>query len=94
MKHATEAVLLGLTSLLDELRKRPMREKKLGIFYVKSKSFLHFHEDPSGLYADLRVGDDFERFPVNSETEQSILLKAVDRVLRNASRTVGTGSPS
>ncbi len=81
MKHATEAVLLGLTSPLDELRKRPMKEKKLGIFYVKSKSFLHFHEDPSGLFADLRVGENFERFPVSTKTEQSLLLKAVDRVL-------------
>ncbi len=81
MKHATEKTLLELTPLLDELRKRPMREKKLGIFYVKSKSFLHFHEDPSGLYADLRVGDEFERFPANTKTEQSLLLKAVDHVL-------------
>jgi hypothetical protein len=81
MKHATEATLLGLTSLLDELRKRPIREKKLGIFYVKSKSFLHFHEDPSGLYADLRVGEEFERFSVNTKAEQAVFLKAVDRVL-------------
>jgi hypothetical protein len=81
MKHATEATLLGLTLLLDELRKRPMREKKLGIFYVKSKSFLHFHEDPSGLFADLRVGEEFERFAVNTKAEQAVLLKAVDRVL-------------
>jgi hypothetical protein len=81
MKHATEATLLGLTSLLDELRKRPMKEKKLGIFYVKSKSFLHFHEDPAGLFADLRVGDEFERFPVNTKVEQAELLKAVDRAL-------------
>jgi hypothetical protein len=81
MKHATEQTLLELTPLLDELRKRPMREKKLGIFYVKSKSFLHFHEDPSGLYADLRVGVDFERFPVNTKTQQTAFLKAIDRVL-------------
>jgi hypothetical protein len=81
MKHATEKTLLELTPLLDELRKRPMREKKLGIFYVRSKSFLHFHEDPSGLFADLRVGEEFERFAVNTKAEQAVLLKAVDRVL-------------
>jgi hypothetical protein len=81
MKHASESTLLGLIPLLDELRKRPMCEKKLGIFYVKSKSFLHFHEDPSGLYADLRVGEDFERFPVNNKAEQTVFLKAVDREL-------------
>jgi hypothetical protein len=81
MKHATEATLLSLTPLLEELRKRPMKEKKLGIFYVKSKSFLHFHEDPSGLYADLRVGEEFERFSVNTRTEQTILVKAINRLL-------------
>ncbi|MGL4233060.1 MAG: hypothetical protein ACRCWJ_16965 [Casimicrobium sp.] len=81
MKHASENTLLALTPLLDELRKRPMREKKLGIFYVKSKSFLHFHEDPAGLFADLRFGEDFERFPVNTKAEQAVFLKAVDRAL-------------
>jgi hypothetical protein len=81
MKHATEATLISLTSLLEELRKRPMKEKKRGIFYVKSKSFLHFHEDPTGLFADLRIGDDFERFALNTKTEQAAFLKAVDRAL-------------
>ncbi len=81
MKHATEASLLSLTALLDELRKRPMKEKKLGIFYVKSKSFLHFHEDPAGLFADLRIGDEFERFPVNTKAEQTKLLNEVNRTL-------------
>lgn len=81
MKHASENTLLGLTPLLDEPRKRPMREKKLGIFYVKAKSFLHFHEDPSGQYADLRVGEEFERFRVNTKAEQTLFLKAVDRAL-------------
>jgi hypothetical protein len=85
MKHATEASLLGLTALLDELRKRPMKEKKLGIFYVKSKSFLHFHEDPAGLFADLRIGDGFERFPVNTKLEQTKLLNEVERTLLDAS---------
>ena len=81
MKHATESALLTLAPLLDELRKRPMREKKLGIFYVKSQSFLHFHEDPAGLFADLRAGDEFDRYPVNTQAEQTALLKAVDRAL-------------
>jgi hypothetical protein len=45
VKHASNATLQSLAALLDEIRKRsPLKEKKLGIFYLKSRSFLHFHE--------------------------------------------------
>ena len=81
MKHATETALVQLSALLDELRRRSMRERKPGIFYVKSQSFLHFHEDTEGLFADLRAGDDFDRYPVNTEAEQAKFLAAVDRAL-------------
>ena len=81
MKHASESALHRLAALLDELRRRSMREKKLGIFYVKSRSFVHFHEDSQGLFADLRAGDDFERYPVNTNAEQVTFLSAVDRAL-------------
>jgi hypothetical protein len=57
MKHATPEVLRGLSGLLDQIRQRDgLKEKKLGIFYKKSKSFLHFHEDPAGVFADLSAG--------------------------------------
>ena len=36
-------------------------EKRPGIFYRKSKAFLHFHEDSSGVHADVRFGVEFER---------------------------------
>ena len=31
-----------------------MVEKKRGVFYFKSRAFLHFHEDPKGMFADIR----------------------------------------
>jgi hypothetical protein len=69
--------------LLDRVRtKEGIKEKKLGIFYRKSKSFLHFHEDPAGLFADLRVGADFDRYPVNTREEWKMLLTAIDRALK------------
>jgi hypothetical protein len=84
VKHATAAALHGLSDLLDRIREREgIKEKKLGIFYRKSKSFLHFHEDPAGLFADLNVGADFERYPVNSPQEWKVLLKAIDRALED-----------
>jgi hypothetical protein len=82
MKHASAAALEGLSELLDDIRtKDGIKEKKLGIFYRKSKSFLHFHEDPAGLFADLAVGSDFARHPVNTKPEQQALLSAIDRAL-------------
>jgi hypothetical protein len=82
MKHATESALRQLSDLLEQIRQRPgIREKKLGIFYCKSKAFLHFHEDPAGLFADLSSAVDFDRYPVNTAKERRILLSAIDRAL-------------
>src|SRR5271156_118209 len=80
MKHATSAALESLFDLLEQIRaKEDIREKKLGVFYRKSKSFLHFHEDPAGLFADLSIGVDFERYPVNTKQEWKVFLAAIDR---------------
>ena len=82
MKHASTVALQGLADLLQQSRlKNAVKEKKLGIFYRKSKSFLHFHEDPAGMFADLSVGADFERYPVNTKKEWKVLLAAIDRAL-------------
>jgi len=82
MKHATGAALGTISDLLEHIRKRQeLREKKLGVFYRKSKAFLHFHEDPAGMFADINVGDRYERFPVNSAPERKKFLTALDRVL-------------
>jgi hypothetical protein len=79
MKHATGPALDQLEPLLVAIRTRAgLKEKSRGVFYCKSQSLLHFHEDPKGLFADLRIGDEFQRFPVNSKTERTALLKALD----------------
>ena len=83
MKHATGTALAELSELLDQIRIREgLREKNLGVFYRKSKSFLHFHEDPAGLFADLSAGTDFDRYPVNTRQEWNILLAAIDRAIK------------
>jgi hypothetical protein len=80
MKHAGEAALDALEDLLVSLRSNQgLKEKQRGIFYRKSKAFLHFHEDPTGLFADLRIGADWERFPVNTTSERAALLAQVRR---------------
>jgi hypothetical protein len=79
MKHAGAQTLQGLSDLLDQVRQRQgLKEKKFGIFYRRSKSFLHFHEDPAGTFADLTT---FDRHPVNTARERKELLAAIDRTL-------------
>ena len=79
MKHATPAALDQLDALIAELRALPgLVEKSRGVFYRKSRAFLHFHEDPRGLFADVRdaEGRDFERIDVTQEAGRRALLAA------------------
>ena len=66
MKHAGPEALDRLEPLIARIRALPgLVEKTRGAFYRKSRAFLHFHEDPKGLFADIRIeGDDFERIDV------------------------------
>jgi hypothetical protein len=84
MKHAGAATLQTLAPLLARLRALPgMVERSPGCFYRGSKSFLHFHEDPSGTHADVRlVAPEFTRVRVESAEEQDALMLAVSRTLQ------------
>ncbi|HEX8813335.1 MAG TPA: hypothetical protein VF742_15205, partial [Terracidiphilus sp.] len=83
MKHAGPEALDQLEPVLAKLRRlEGLRERKRGAFYRGSSAFLHFHEDPAGFFADLKVADDFVRFPVNSSTEVERLLARAARALK------------
>jgi len=78
MKHAGDDALEQLGSLLDQLRGiDELKEKRPGVFYCRSKAFLHFHEDHSGLFADLRSDDEFLRFEVTTASQQKSLMVRV-----------------
>lgn len=82
MKHAGPRTLAQISPLLEELRARPaLREKRPGVFYLKSRAFLHFHDDPCGIFADVRLADEFIRLPVTSRSEQSEMLERIDECL-------------
>src|SRR5512145_1875971 len=82
MKHAGPGTLARISALLAELRARPMlRETRPGVFELKSRAFLHFHDDPSGIFADVRLAEGFVRLPVTSSSQQSDLLERIDRCL-------------
>ena len=78
MKHVSTAGLDELDDLLLELRRVDgLTEKKRGVFSRGSRAFLHFHEDPSGLYADVRIDAEFERMRVTTKAERKRLLSVV-----------------
>ncbi len=85
MRHAGPKALDELEPVLEALRLLPgLTEKTRGVFYRNGKAFLHFHEDPDGLFADLRfaAAGDFERFRVATTTERKRFVSLVRIGLR------------
>jgi hypothetical protein len=78
MKHAGAAALDQLEPLLARIREGgALREKSRGIFYLKSRAYLHFHEDPAGIFVDIRAADgkEFDRMKLDGKVEAEILAR-------------------
>ena len=76
MKHAGPDALDQLEPILKQIRQLDgLKEKKRGAFYCGSSGFLHFHEDPAGFFADLKIEGDFQRFPINSAAQTQTFLR-------------------
>src|ERR1700676_2482160 len=78
MKHAGPQALDELEPILREIRKLEIEgliEKKRGTFYYRSNAMLHFHEDPLGFFADLKVDGEFTRLAVNTKREEAVFLR-------------------
>ena len=76
MKHADDTTLDALEPVLLHLRQLDgIREKKRGIFYRKSQAFLHFHDDPSGIFADVRGDTGWLRYRVSTRAERRRFLE-------------------
>ena len=83
MKHAGSEALDALDELIAAIRARDgLKEPRRGVFYRRGKAWLHFHEDPAGLFADLREGADWTRLRVSTAAERKKLLAMVDRGLK------------
>jgi hypothetical protein len=82
VRHARPDDLAPLADLLSALRDLDgLTEKKPGTFYRRSNAFLHFHVDPAGLFADLKLDGEFHRFRVSTRAEQRRLLAQARRAL-------------
>lgn len=87
MRHAGKETLAEIEPLLSFLRQIPkMVERTPGCFYRGSNAYVHFHEDPEGIFADVKLnGKNFERLRVSTKREQAQFLKAVDQSCRDVS---------
>jgi hypothetical protein len=84
MKHAGPEALDRLEPILREIRKiEGLIEKKRGTFYCRGSAMLHFHEDPAGDFADLKIEGDFVRFAVNTKREEAELIRRTASALRS-----------
>jgi hypothetical protein len=82
VRHARPEDLDRLEPLLVRLRAFPtLTERSRGVFYRKSRAFLHFHADPAGLFADVRAADGFERIKVDEAAGADSLVAQVKKLL-------------
>ena len=95
MRHITPGRLADIGTLLDDLRRVDgLQERSPGVFYVRGRAFLHFHEDGDDIYADARVdGADFDRRRVTTRREQAALVAAVRRATRSGESARARRSP-
>lgn len=80
MKHASAQTLAAAApELIAQLRALPqLTERTPGSFYRKSQALLHFHEDPAGLFVDVKLDlKTFTRMPVNTQAEQDVFIAAL-----------------
>lgn len=80
MRHARAEALDALEPFLTDLRAFPfLTERQRGVFYRGAKAWLHFHEDPAGLFADLKSQGDWLRFEVTGAAGRAALLAALGK---------------
>jgi hypothetical protein len=83
VKHAGPAALDRLDSVLRQVRELDvLRERKRGSFDSRFGVTLHFHEDPTGLYADLRSAGKTERHRVTTLAERAAIIRLLKATLR------------
>ncbi|MDB5033617.1 MAG: hypothetical protein JWQ98_858 [Chlorobi bacterium] len=91
VKHAGSKALDSIGELLEMIRAHAgLSEKTRGVFYRRSRAFLHFHEDPAGIFADIRPEDIWLRYPAGTAAERATLLG----VIRGAMEPAGVDGPA
>ena len=81
MKEETRSTI---EPLLMVLRGYPMLEEvREAEFYLKGRDFVHFHETPTGVIADVLLSKARVSMPVDTSGEQSDLLDKIESSLES-----------
>jgi hypothetical protein len=76
------AALERLAPLLAVLRRNSsLREVQPTVFHLAGHDFIHFHETPDGVVADVRLVKGQIRMPAATDAEQAELLERIDATL-------------
>jgi hypothetical protein len=76
------ATLDRIAPLLDVLRAHPaLLEVRPTEFQLHGRDFLHFHDEPDGVVADVRLAEGRVSMPVSSSSEQAEFLERIDHTL-------------
>jgi hypothetical protein len=85
MEHAGAAALDALEGLIAAIRQRDdVQERRRGYFYRKGRALVHFHQDQTGLFADLHDGPQWRRLRVSESEERRRFLAALDEAIEKA----------
>ena len=77
-----EGTLARIAPLLDILRAHPaLREVRPTMFHLNGRDFIHFHDYPEGVVADVRLVKGVVRMPVSSPEDQAELLDRIEERL-------------
>jgi hypothetical protein len=95
MKHAGPQTLASLAPLLRRLRAMAaLIERRPGVFYVRSRAYLHFHDDPAGIFADVKLDlATFARMRVSTAAERTRFVARVVRSLGTRRQNEGGRRP-
>ncbi len=74
--------LKNIEPALDQIRKlKNIKEPKPGIFYIKNQSFLHFHELDGKIWADIKIGSNWDDSVVVPEKITKKFLNAFTNIV-------------
>jgi hypothetical protein len=71
-----------IAPLLEVLRGYSvLREVRPAVFHLNGGDFIHFHEGPEGVFADVRLAKGQVRMSVSTQSEQAELLERIEDAL-------------
>ena len=81
MRHETNATLEMLLNFLRSYK--ILSEVKPTNFHLNGKGFIHFHDEPDGLWADIFLSKGRLRMPANTASEQADVIGTIETTLES-----------